>query len=79
MRNSALLVKKKFSILFKLMKNNKTYDPPLIENGSTIHDPFEQSNIFNKFFASKSSVQDPNDTVPYLQRKEGINSFNMIN
>ena len=51
----------------------------MIENGSTIHDPFEQSNIFNKFFASKSSVQDPNDTVPYLQRKEGINSFNMIN
>ena len=47
--------------------------------GSTIHDPLEQSNIFNKFFASKSSVQDPNDPVPYLQRKEGINPINMIN
>ena len=53
--------------------------PPLIENGSTIHDPLEQSNIFNQFFTSKSSVLNPNDPVPTLQRKEGINSINMIN
>ena len=45
---------KKFSILFKLMKNNKHCNvPPLIENDEIIHDSLQQSNIFNKFFASK--------------------------
>ena len=50
------------------MKNNKfTNIPSLIENNSEIHD---QSNIFNDFFASKSSVQNPEDPVPFLQRKK---------
>ena len=62
------------------MKNNKfTNIPSLIENNSEIHDPLEQSNIFNDFFASKSSVQNPEDPVPFLQRKEGIVPLNMIN
>ena len=80
LRNSDLSAKKKFSILFKLMKNNKfTNIPSLIENNSIIHDPLEQSNIFNNFFASKSSVYNPEDPVPFLQRKEGIVPLNMIN
>ena len=51
LRNSDLSAKKKFSILFKLMKNNKfTNIPSLIDNNSIINDPLEQSNIFNKIF-----------------------------
>ena len=50
LRNRDLSAKKKFSILFKLMKNNKfTNIPSLIENNSTINDPLEQSNIFTKY------------------------------
>ena len=38
LRNSAISPKKKFSILFKLMKNNKfSHIPPLIENNSTVY------------------------------------------
>ena len=49
MRNPSISAKKKFSILFKLMKNNKHCNiPPLIENDITLQDPTEQSNIFNK-------------------------------
>ena len=55
------------------MKNNKFSNiPPLVENNVTVQDPLAQSNIFNNFFASKSTVHDPNDPVPNLQRKEGI-------
>ena len=62
------------------MKNNKFSNiPPLVENNVTIQDPLDQSNIFNKFFASKSTVHDPNDPVPNLQRKEGISPLNNLN
>ena len=62
------------------MKNNKFSNiPPLVENNVTVQDPLEQSNIFNKFFASKSTVQDPNDPVPDLIRKEGVQSLNTLN
>ena len=62
------------------MKNNKfTNIPSLIDNNSTINDPLEQSNIFNQFFASKSSVPNSEDPVPLLQKKEGIVPLNMIN
>ena len=55
------------------MKNNKfTNISSLIENNSTINDPLEQSNIFNNFFASKSSVENSEDPVPFLQKKQGI-------
>ena len=80
LKNASISAKKKFSILFKLMKNSKFCSvPPLIENNETIYDSQEQSNIFNKFFASKSSVQSPDDPVPFLQRKEGIATLNNIN
>ena len=62
------------------MKNNKfSAVPPLVENDLTIQDPLEQSNIFNSFFSSKSSVNNPNDPVPNLERKEGVSSLNAIN
>ena len=80
LRNPSLSAKKKFGILLKLMKNNKFSNiPPLIENNVTVNDPSEQSNIFNTFFASKSTVQNANDPVPCLTRKEGINDINTLN
>ena len=62
------------------MKNNKfSTIPPLVENESTIQDPLEQSNIFNKYFSSKSTVQNPDDPAPNLTRKEGVSSMNVLN
>ena len=52
------------------MKNNKFSDvPPLIENDETVHDPVSKSNIFNEFFASKSTVPNDDDPVPILEKK----------
>ena len=49
------------------MKNNKFSNvPPLIEENRTIHDPLEKSNLFNNFFASKSTVQNPNDPTVHI-------------
>ena len=80
LRNPSISAKKKFAILFKLMKNNKfTNIPPLVENDVTVQDPLQKSNIFNDFFASKSSVNNPNDPAPNLQRREGVSSLNSIN
>ena len=80
LRNPSFSAKKKFSILFKLMKNNKfSSATPLIENNETIQDPLKQSNIFNHFFASKSTVLNNDDPVPSLERKEGITPLNMAN
>ena len=39
----------------------------------------QQSNIFNNFFASKSTVRNGDDPVPILKRKDGIASLNMAN
>jgi hypothetical protein len=80
LKNPSITAKKKFEILLKLIKNNKfTKVPPLIENDETVQDPLQQSNIFNDFFASKSSVNNPNDPPPNLERKEGIPSLDAIN
>ena len=58
LRNHSLSAKNKFSILLKLMKNNKFSNiPPLVENNITVQDPLEQSNIFNKHFAEKLLFQ----------------------
>ena len=47
------------------MKNNKfTKVPPLIENDETVQDPLQKNNTSNDFFASKSSVNNPNDPPP---------------
>ena len=80
LRNSNLSAKKKFSILLKLMKNNKFSNiPPLVENNITVQDPLDQSNIFNKHFAAKSTVHNSDDPVPNLPRKEGVKDLSVIN
>ena len=78
--NPSITAKKKFGILLKLMKNSKfSNTPPLVENDKVINDPHEKSNIFNKFFASKSSVPNYDDPAPNLQKREEIPSLNSIN
>ena len=80
LRNHSLSAKKKFSILLKLMKNNKFSNiPPLVENNITVQDPLEQSNIFNKHFAAKATVPNENDPVPILQRKDGVSDLSALN
>ena len=80
LNNPAMSAKKKFSILLKLMKNSKFSNiPPLVENDRTVQDPLEQSNIFNTFFASKSTVQNPDDPAPNLPRKERVSNLNALN
>jgi hypothetical protein len=80
LNNPAISAKKKFGILLKLMKSNKFCNTsPLVENDSTINDPHEKSNIFNTFFASKSTVPNPNDPAPHLDKIEGIPLLTSIN
>ena len=79
MGNPSISAKKKFSILIRLMKNNKFSNiPPLVENNSTIQDPLQKSNFFNKYFSSKSTVENPDDPVPNLTRKEGVSILNVL-
>ena len=71
MHNSNISAKKKFCILSKLMKNNKvSHIPPIIEKDKIITDPKEKADIFNNFFASKSSVQGANDPPPVCPLKK---------
>ena len=80
MNNINISAKKKFNILSKLMKTNKfTLIPPLVENNSSIQDPSVKSNILNKFFSSKSTVQNPNDEPPTLDKKEVLSPLGQIN
>ena len=80
LNNPSISAKKKFGILLKLMKNNKfTSAPPLIENETIIDDPKEKSNIFNDFFASKSTVPNFNDPAPNLVQKEDISKMGCLN
>ena len=61
------------------MKNNKfSNTPPLVENDKVINDPYEKSNIFNTFLASKSSVPEHNDPAPTLEQKEGVSLINSL-
>ena len=80
MNNCSISAKKKFNILQKLMKNNKfSPTPPLLENGETVSDPKQKSEIFNSFFASKSAVNEPHDDPPYLQKLVGVPDLDTIN
>ena len=73
MHNHNISAKKKFCILSKLMKNNKiSHIPPIIEDEQVVTDPKEKADIFNNFFASKSSVQGAEDPAPVLPPKENI-------
>ena len=56
LQNYEISAKKKFSILTKLMKNQKASNiPPLIENGNVINDPKSKSEYLNNLFVSKSN------------------------
>ena len=80
MNNQSKTAKKKFSILIKLMNNQKfSIIPPLIENGSNITDAQLKSNILNKHFTNKSTVNGPNDEVPHLPKVPITSPFNTIN
>ena len=80
MNNFNISAKKKFSILLKLMKNNKFSSmPSLIENNETINDPGTKSEIFNAFFASKSNLQGADDPPPNLQKLDGISNLQSNN
>ena len=80
MRNNNITAKKKFSILLKLMQNNKhSKTPPLIEGEQAKHDSQQKSDLFNTFFSSKSQVANPDDDPPNLDRKPGIPDLDNIN
>ena len=80
MNNPAISAKKKFAILLKLMKNNKFCNtPPLVENDTVVNDSYEKSNIFNTFFASKSTVPNPNDPAPNLEQRGDISLLSLLN
>ena len=62
------------------MKTNKfTHIPPLIENSNLVNDSQSKSDIFNNFFASKSSLPDENEEPPTLERKPNITPFSQLN
>ena len=62
------------------MKNSKfSHIPPLVENDITVQDPLQQSNIFNEFFASKSTVPNFNDPAPNLEKRSDIPPLNSLN
>ena len=74
MNNHEIPSKKKSSILLKFSSI-----PPLLENGHTITDPTQKRELFNKHFASKSTVPNSGDDVPLLPKKPHIPSFDQIN
>ena len=62
------------------MKNNKTsLAPLLIEGDTTVNDPEQKSNIFNKHFSGKATVTDPYDNPPHLDPIPGIQDLGLIN
>ena len=80
MNNHSISAKKKFSILLRLMKNNKfSCISPLNENDEIIHDSNQKSEIFNKYFASNSTLSGGNDNPPNVERLENIPDLTMLN
>ena len=75
MQNYEITAKKKFSILTKLMKNQKNSSiPPLIQNGEVINDAKQKSEQLNDLFIAKATVNGPHDDVPFLPQKDSITS-----
>ena len=80
MNNPAISAKKKFGILKKLMNSQKfSTIPTLVDHEKTIEKPEEKAHILNKYFASKSTVTNPDDEVPNLEPKVNYNKFENIN
>ena len=79
MLNYEISAKKKFSILTKLLNNQKFSSiPPLLENGLIINDPEQKGNILNQHFAKKSTVPGSDDEVPLLEQKHCFSNFSNI-
>ena len=75
MQNYEISAKKKFSILTKLMKNQKNSNiPPLIQNGEVINDSKKKSEQLNDLFVGKATVSGSEDEVPYLAPNDLITS-----
>ena len=75
MQNYEIPAKKKFSILTKLMKNQKSSSiPPLIQDGTVINDPQTKSELLNDLFVAKASVPGSDDPVPFLPLNEKVSS-----
>ena len=69
MNNPAISSKKKFSILNKLLRKNKSSTiPPLIKNGETVTDPKCKSDLLNNHFVDKATVEGSTNTPPNLQK-----------
>ena len=80
LRNPQLTPKKKFEILLKLTKKNKHSSiPPLVEDDKVYNSDEEKANIFNKFFAEKSSLPSSNDEPPELERLADVPDFDVLN
>jgi len=80
MNNCNISAKKKFSILTKLMKNNKISSiPQLIEDGQNVTDPKDKSDILNRHFSSKAQVDRPDDHPPVLPRLDTISTLTSLN
>ena len=80
MNNPSISAKKKFSILLKLMKNDKySCTPPLVENENVVNDPYQKSNILNKYFTSKSTVPNNDDPIPNLEQYIGVPNLTLLN
>ena len=80
MNNPEMSAKKKFGILIKLMNTQKFSSiPTLIDEDKTTTKPEDKANILNKYFASKSTVTNPEDEAPFLQPKVEFNKFENIN
>ena len=80
MNNNNISAKKKFSILTRLMKNNKISSiPQLIEDGQNVTDPKDKSEILNRHFSSKAQVDRPDDDPPFIPRLDTTSTLTTIN
>ena len=73
MHNYHISAKNKYSILSKLMKRRKKYlIPPVIENDQVVTNSQQKADLINNFFASKLSVQNPQDSASNLPPRNDI-------
>ena len=80
MNNPNISAKKKYGILTKLMKNQKVSSiPSLIDNNKTVTDSKQKSDLLNRHFASKSTVPNPNDVPPQLNKFDLVSDLSQIN
>ena len=60
---------RKSSLSLKAEQDLKNlFFPPLSESGQLIDDSVKKADIFNQFFTSKSTVSNPDDQPPFLEK-----------